>query len=299
MANGSGQIPVGAVARESWVFFLRNWRMFLPAAGVMAAISALGPLFIMLSSAPDPLGDSTAAASGPSLTLGDFLTAVPGMIGGLLFGAVVLRKAVRNEFIGPTGIAFGADETRLLGVMAGLACIVIPFGTLVYFIVMIGVLARLAATPEARDALMSNPEAFGEALETTLGPAGMMAFSLFLTIAFVGFFYVVVRLTMINAATIGERRMVMFQTWSWSRGNVMRIFGALMLTGIPAYLIATIFDEIAVAILNAVATEGNAIISVIVYSFAAAFLGAMASIPSTALGAILYRGLRPPDFVAK
>ena len=34
MANGSGQVPVIAIARESWMFFLQNWRMFLPAAGV-------------------------------------------------------------------------------------------------------------------------------------------------------------------------------------------------------------------------------------------------------------------------
>jgi hypothetical protein len=295
MANGSGQVPVVAIARESWVFFLRNWRMFVPAAGIVAGVSALGPLMLVMSASPDP----QAAAVGPSIGLNDILAAVPGMLARLLFAAAVLRKAVRDEFIGSTGLAFGADETRLLGVAAALACIVVPFGALVYFIVMIGVLARLAPDPAALNALMTNPDAFGEALEATLGPVGMVAFSLFLTVAFIGFFYLIVRLAMINSATIGERRMVMFQTWSWSRGNVLRIFGALMLTGIPAYLVSSIFDEIAISVLNVVATPENAIISAIIYGVAASFVGAMASIPSTALGAILYKGLRPPDFVAK
>ena len=295
MANASGQVPVIAIARESWVFFLRNWRMFLPAAGVTAVIAALGPLFVMLSSAPAPEAGSTDVSIGPE----HFIAAIPGTIAGLLFAAVVLRKVVRDEFIGPTGLAFGADELRLLGVMAGLACIVIPFGTLAFVIVQFAVFARIAASPEALDALMQNPEAFGEAMEATLGPAGMLAFTLFLFAMLGAFLYGLTRLAMMNAATIGERRMVMFQTWSWSRGNVLRIFGALMLTGVPAYLVSNIFLEIALAILNAVATAGNALIVGFIYSFAVTFVGAMASIPSTALGAILYKGLRPADFVAK
>ena len=295
MANGSGQVPVIAIARESWVFFLRTWRMFLPAAGVTAVIAALGPLFVMLSSAPTPENGAADVSIGPE----NFIAAIPGTIAGLLFAAVVLRKVVRDEFIGPTGLAFGADELRLLGVMAGLACIVIPFGTLAFVIVQFAVFARIAATPEALDALMQNPEAFGEAMEATLGPAGMLAFTLFLFAMLGAFLYGLTRLAMMNAATIGERRMVMFQTWSWSRGNVLRIFGALMLTGVPAYLVSNIFLEIALAILNAVATAGNALIVGFIYSFAVTFVGAMASIPSTALGAILYKGLRPADFVAK
>ena len=292
MANGTGQVPVVAIARESWVFFLRNWRMFLPAAGVTAVISALGPLLLMMSSAP-------AAAGEPSLGPGDFLAAIPGTIAGLLFAAAVLRKVIRNEFIAPMGLTFGADEVRLLGVMAGLACIIIPFGTLAFVIIQFAVFARLASNPEALNALMNDPEALSEALETTLGPAGMMAFTLFLMMMVGLVLYGLVRLSMINAATIGERRMVMFQTWKWSRGNVLRIFGALLLTGMPTYLVSSLFVELALAALNAVANPGNMIVSVIAYSASVAFVGAMLSIPSTALGAILYKGLRPADFVAK
>ncbi len=295
MSNGSGQVPVVAIARDSWVFFLQNWRMFLPAAGVTSVIAALGPMFVMLSSGP-----ATVAAEGQmSISPADFIAAIPGTIAGLLFAAVVLRKVVRDEFIGPTGLAFGADELRLLGVMAGLACIVIPFGTLAVVVVQVAVFARLAANPEALDALMKNPEAFGEAMETTLGPAGMLAFTLFLCVMLAAFLYGLTRLAMINAATIGERRMVMFQTWSWSRGNILRIFAALMLTGIPAYLVSSLFQEIALAVLRAVVTPGNALIAGFAYSVAVTFVGAIASIPSTALGAILYKGLRPADFVAK
>ena len=295
MSNGSGQVPVVAIARDSWVFFLQNWRMFLPAAGVTSVIAALGPMFVMLSSGP-----ATVAAEGQmSIGPADFIAAIPGTIAGLLFAAVVLRKVVRDEFIGPTGLAFGADELRLLGVMAGLACIVIPFGTLAVVVVQVAVFARLAANPESLDALMKNPEAFGEAMETTLGPAGMLAFTLFLCVMLAAFLYGLTRLAMINAATIGERRMVMFQTWSWSRGNILRIFAALMLTGIPAYLVSSLFQEIALAVLRAVVTPGNALIAGFAYSVAVTFVGAIASIPSTALGAILYKGLRPADFVAK
>jgi hypothetical protein len=118
-------------------------------------------------------------------------------------------------------------------------------------------------------------------------------------LVFAGAIYLFTRLFMVNAATIGERRIVMFQSWSWSRGNILRMFAAIMLTWLPAYVIDSLVVEIGVAILHPITAEGNAGFLLIAFNAAVTFVAAIVGIPSIVLGAILYRGLRPVDFVAK
>jgi hypothetical protein len=132
------------------------------------------------------------------------------------------------------------------------------------------------------------PEMLERALnETLVSPAGSLsALALFAILVFVS-----ARLLMVNAATIGERRIVFLQTWSWSKGNVTRVIAALFLTALPVAALQLLF-------LFSGFQPGN-LAGAIAVSYVGSLLGLIAGIPVTALGANLYKGLRPPNFVAK
>jgi hypothetical protein len=294
MANGTGQVPIIECTREAWQFLLRHWRAFLPAAIIIAIIGEIIPALTLFSSV-----QSVTPTATPAISLANVAALVPAMLASLMFSAAVLRKAVRDEFIGPTGLTFGADELRLLGVLAALMCMFVPLAVLIYFVVFILVLSRLAKSPEELQALLTDGEAFNTALQNALGEGGTAMFLLATFALMAALLYVFTRLLLINAATIGERRVVMFQTWSWSRGNVWRMLAAFMLTWLPANLIDSIVYEIGVSVLNAVVTPQNATFAIPVFKVIVTFVAAMLSIPTIALASVFYRGLRPKDFVAK
>ncbi len=277
----AGKVPVLKCFEDSWRFFFAHWRLLVPAAAAPALASGMAPLL------------------GGGATLGGLIGTLVSMAGSVFFTAAVLRKAVRDEFIAPTGLAFAADEMRLFGVLGCMLAIFVPAILLVSVVLWVFVLSRVAATPEALEQMMADPEAFTEAVIAALGSGGALALDLFILILFALAIVLLVRLSMINAATIGEQRVVVFQTWSWSRGNVLRMMAAMILTGLPVMLVNVFLAEF---LLSVVTPASGAPASPLAVGLGAAllgFLGALLSIPMIALGAIFYKGLRPPDFVAK
>jgi hypothetical protein len=145
---------------------------------------------------------------------------------------------------------------------------------------------------EQIEAMSTDPEAvnklFADFLATPLG-ASIAIFCL-IGVALLG-----VRLFLVNAATMGERRIVFFQTWSWSKGNVLRMLGAIVLTALPAAVANLILAELLVSLVG----PSGPLLILSLASGIASLIGSLLSIPVIALGAILYKGLRPPGFVAK
>lgn len=294
MADGSSKLPIITCARDAWLFLRDHWRMFLPAAVAVALVSQIGFALAVMS------GGGAGGQSALNGNLGSLaVLSLPALLAGLVFAASVLRKFLRNEFTGPLGLGFGADELRLLAVLGAFACMFIPLGTLAILIISATVLSRLAQSEQELQALLQDQEALSEALARTLGPGGTLAFMLFAMLLLGAAIYLVTRLFMVNAATIGERRIVMFQTWSWSRGTVLRMLAAIMLTWLPAYMIDSLVIEVGAAILRPMTADGNAGAVLIAFNAAATFVATMAGIPSIVLGGILYKGLRPAEFVAK
>ncbi len=289
-----GKVPVTECFAQAWRFLEQNWRLLLPAAAITAAIATAGMALAMVLRPADMATQSMLA-----VTVWNLISTAPAMIATTMFAAAVLRKAVRNEFVGRTGLAFGADEIRLLGVMAALLCMLLPLGGLFFLVLFTFVFSRFAATQEELNVLLADPDALSLALENALGPTGMLAFSLLILAALALVIYFSTRLTMINAATIGERRIVIFQTWSWSRGNVWRVLGAILITALPIVFFQGLLESLSVELLN-MAPEGAAgMMTMLAVTAVNGFLVAVSGIPTIALGAILYRGLRPADFVAK
>ncbi len=286
MADSSGKLPIFVCVRDAWLFLRDHWRMFLPAAVAVALVSQLGFALAVMSGGG---GGGQPALSGNLGSLA--LLSLPALLASVVFAAAVLRKFLRNEFTGPIGLSFGADELRL----AIFACIAFSLPTLIY----LSMLSLLGLTPDELVALLNDPEALNAALMESPGPRVTAAMSLLVILAFPTAIYLVTRLFMVNAATIGERRVMIFQTWSWSRGNVLRMLAAIMLTWLPAYMIDNLVIEVGAAILRPMTIEGNAGAVLIAFNAVATFVATMAGIPSIVLGAILYKGLRPVDFVAR
>lgn len=290
----AGKVPVLACVREAWQFLLANWRLFVPAAAIVAVVSQVGPTLALLN--PPAPGVQQSVMQN---MLGDFLAYTPAMIASLLYSAAILRKAVRNEFIGRVGLTLGADEVRLLGVAAAMACLFVPLVSLVVIVLSITVFSKIATSDAALEALLADPEAMNDAIIAAVGENGAAALSLFIMIMFVVFIVLAARLYMVNAATIGERRIVMFQTWSWSSRNVLRVLAAMILTVLPVMLIDSVVDSIGVSLLLSLPEGARGVFPILLIRALVTFVGAMTTIPVVALGAIFYKGLRPPGFVAK
>lgn len=277
MADASaGKVPVVACARQAWKFLATHWRLLLPAAAICAVLSQIGAAATLLTS---PAGQAQVS----------LVTFIPAIIAGLMFGAAVLRKAVRDEFVAPVGLTLGGDEGRLFGLGLAITLIMLPIVFLLAMLVLGPIMGRIANTPEAMEALAQDPEALAKALTEAIGPGGVAALEIgglilyCLALGLVAF---------LQAATIGEKRIVLFQALRWTGGNFFRVVGAIMLTIAPTIMLTMLVGLIATPLIVDVLTY-------LVVTTVVAFIGNMVTVPVAALGAVLYKGLRPADFVAK
>jgi hypothetical protein len=278
----AGKIPVMQVVREAYRFFAANAVKLAPGAGICAAVAA--GAMVMLA------GGAAALTPG-----GMMLVGLISSLASIAFAAAVLRLVIRNEFQAPVGLSFGQDEFRLLGVAAGLMLVFLPPVLLVLLVFSFVLIGRMQLTPEQMQSLSNDPEAMQRAMEQALGPGGMAMTTLAIILGVVVCLWIGARLFMVQAATIGERRMVAFQTWSWTRGNMGRVILALLLTLIPPMLAATLVSDL---IWGAVGQTPTVVVSLVVLTVTT-FIDLISQIPVIALGGILYKGLRPPNFQPK
>lgn len=281
--NPAGKVPVFAVWRGAWAFLAAHWRTFVPAALAMAVISQIGRA-------------ATAMMGGGTAAILDFAILVPMILAGLMFSGAVLRKAVRDDFIPPIGMALGADEGRLLGVGASVTLLLMPVALLAMIILSFTVMRSIAATPEELEALAADPQALMQAIIDGLGMGGLAAIAMALLVVF----SIVMGLTALaDAATIGEKRIMIFQAWSWMQGNVFRILGLFVLTAAPIIVINTATGEAIMSLLLGVSGGSVSLLPYLLALTLITFLNVLASIPVSAMGALLYKGLRPPDLAAR
>ena len=272
----SGKVPVFECVRGAWQFLLRNVQLLVPAAAICAVLAQVGAAANLLV--------APGQAGSPSL-----LSLIPTLLAGVMFTAAVMRKVVRDEFLAPVGLKLGGDEGRLLGVGTCVTMIAIPIVFLLSIIMMSTVFSRIAATPEAMEALAENPEAMMKAIEEALGPTGLLALeivSILLLCIALGL------IALLQAATTGEKRIVLFQALRWMGGNTLRVLAAIVLTVAPTLIVSAILSVIIGPLINSIPT-------LLLFSVVISFIGNLLSVPVAALGAILYKGLRPVDFVAK
>lgn len=284
----SGKVPVLQTVSDSWRFAMDNIARLAPAAIILGVAITLVET---LASGMPGVGAAFAPGGAAFMAL-DFLG---GVLVRAFFAGVIFRLMMREEFSRPTGLQFGRDEVRLLGAQIGAALIYGPIAIAIVFGPAMLVSHSLIPDIARAQALMADPQAFADTLIDAFGSTGASLVMAVLLALVAAVLWVLLRLCLVQAASFAERRIVVLQTWGWTRGNLMRIAAAHILVYVPAMLAATII----VALIAGVAAPDDATASgaaIIAVRTLINVLSIIAEIPLIALMAILYRGLRPPAF---
>lgn len=279
MTQQDAQIPVLQSARAAYDFFLTHWTRVLPGA----AIAALGTtaMGLVVRMPPETRGGAATLLA---------LAAV--FISNVIYQAALYRLALRPGDASRFGLELGADEARLAGLYAALTAFLTLIGIVAFtavLIVMAGVVG-FSGDMAAIQAAQNDPAAMAQAL----GPIGMLLYM----ICFAGFIalmvWVGVRLVLAAPATIAERRFRMLSTWPWTKGSVLRIVAAAILSLLPGALALGLIQSGIEGALGDASRATLMIFLFIINWISAATIGVIAA----GLYAYLYTGLRPPEDAA-
>ncbi len=283
MATPSGKVPIAESAAAGLKFFTENCRRILPACGALGL--AYGFYFYGLAIAQAEPGASALAFLGSAAVL----------ILMILLGASFYRLALRNEFPGPLGLKFGPDERAYLGASIWAAAPML----LIAFVALFGLATILAPDLQASGMTpqqAANDQAFMESLaQKHAGPVALI-----FLVAAVLVLWISLRLSLASAASVDSGKVKVWSTASWTKGNIWRIFGAILMLMAPLSILMMVIQSIvalAVGVNPDQAQSGAAPASlgVALYGFAYGFTSALAIAPMAGLASYLYKGLRPPQ----
>jgi hypothetical protein len=281
----TGKVPVLESVRAAWAFLRENAAKLAPLAAIIAILSTPVAIF------------ASRAALG-----GDLLGMLAANLASGLFTAMLFAGAFRLSFGGAAGpniagLSFGGDEMRLFG-----AGIVIAFFLFIVFMVaaLPGILIiGMSLQPFAKEieAAGQNPQAMVAVMQKALSanPApllGVIGLYAFIWMALTS------RLFAAAPATFAEKQVRTFETWAWTKGNMLRIMAARLLVLLPAFMVMALGQGVVSAALGVDGNAGQALAQAdpraVVASFVGNFLMALVYFSTEAgLSAYLYRGLRP------
>ena len=263
--NDSGKIPVMQCVGDAYAFAFANWGQFAPAAAI---VGVLGAATVLLNDTP----------------IASLILMLVGTLAGAAFTASVLRKQLRGEVRGIAGLTVGEDEFRLIAAEFLIGLMFVP---VFFLLLMVGgavLFGRLGLSESELETLNTDPVALRAALASVVSAADIIWLALIaLPIAFVA-----AKFALVAPATIGERKLMILQTWSWTKGNTWRVVGAVALASIPVVFVS----GLAMAFIEWSAAS-QASVAVVASLGLANFVAAVARIPLIALSGILYNGLRP------
>ena len=272
-----GKLPILETVKFGW----RHFRATLAAGAIVAALVAI----------PAGLIDWAAArANAAGQGLLGLLWFIPALFIDIPVVAAHYRQVLRG---GPVRVAVGRDEALLAGVTAVLLFFFLIVGVIGLFLpsILAGVvLGAVGVAPPA-------PGATPQDLIASLGPAGASALLLVMAPLLLALIWLGARLILARPASLAEGRVLAFETWAWTKGNALRIVGAVLLLGLPLTLAALAAGELVASLLLG---QGEARETAVVgYQGAAALiLGNFLQLwlvagPLAAQAAYFYRGLRP------
>ncbi len=287
----AGKVPIIESVGVAYKYLAANWQRWIPACLLLGAASGWYQMQVVRT--------EMDAANGVNSNMIAFGVFCIFMLVNIVVGVAIYRHVLRDEYFPPIGLSFGIDEMRVLGVTFSLALL---FGILGFFIVLIfAVAASILVASNGLDAELAstNPELFLEQFFAALGTGNGPILAILGILIFAGMFFAGVRLTFVTAATVAERRMMVFQTWSFAKGNFWRIVGAVLVTVLPLALVGgiiiSIFQLVIVGGTDVKDMIAASLPQLFIVSAIEGFINAIVSIASIALIAYLYKGLRPSD----
>jgi hypothetical protein len=281
MAVPPGKVPILDAVKAGYAFLRANGRATAPAAVLGAAIYTAAEI--------------TGSGENVALALVFNLGAI---VFGLVFTAFALRLALRQDGAGVLGLQFGKDESNLFGASLVVGFFMLIFVVVGFFLFSIAV-AMVAQQSGVSVSDFQGDAAAAEEMFKTLfsGPGGPVLFG-FAAVLLSAMLYLSARLSLVTAATIGERKLMAFTTWRWTEGNALRILAALFLLILPvAFAVGTLagFLAASLGVQGSNFSEGPLPARAVVLFLSG--LGQYAVLSPVVFGMLahLYRGLRPAE----
>jgi hypothetical protein len=197
-------------------------------AGVLSII-LLFDVASVVAPSPDPM-----SVDAPRLALKVFEVAFSVIAQGALYRLAFAGEhgGDRDFRIGPLGLQWGRAETRLLGanlLLYFLFFIALLFLAMILIVVMgAGMFVGGSGAASLKSASMASP---------TLNPQQMSQLALDLVPLLLATLYVYLRVCLYAAATVTERKVLVFSTWRLTRGNVWPILAASIVIALPLGLL--------------------------------------------------------------
>jgi hypothetical protein len=277
-----GKVPVRESVGAALRFVRENWRPIATISAISAAVSTL-------------LAVTGVFAGALALPI----TAVSSFVGAATYAA--FTSGCLSGFSGLQQRLLG-DGVRVWTAMAVVAffllivCVVLGIPGVIVFAILIGPrygaeLAQVSGDQAATMTLMQRILAEN--------PGMLLAFLVFYGLIW---FALTSRLYLSAPASVDAKRILTFETWSWTRGNMWRIVGARLMLLLPAYVIAA---GLSFLLAGAIGLNVNDPASVQAYASAQTPLYAAYMLVSgflqlglysaleAGLSTYLYRGLKP------
>ncbi len=264
-----GKVPVRESAGHAVRLWIENWRLFLIVAAIAAAVDT--GLVAML-------GVTSIAAAFAVLLVR--AVAYAAVIGAALHGAASVPGRLPK------------DAWRNFGAMA-------VVGFFLFIVIMVGMIPGAVVLGSTLQPYTAQLEAAGQ--DQAAMAQVMMQFAqenpgvvLSLTLVYFAIWMALTsRLYLAGPASIDQGRVLAFDTWKWTKNNMLRIAAARMILLGPAFALSIAVQALATQVLGASLIQGAsapALISYYVSQFG--FYAIYVSLEG-ALAAYLYRGLKP------
>lgn len=282
MATPPGKVPIAEAAAAGLKFFTENWRRILPACALMGL--AYGFYFYA----------SSLTHASPSASPLALLGSLSVLILMVLLGTSFYRLALRNDYPGALGVAFGNDERAYLGAAVWAA---LPM-LLILVIAMFG-LATILLPDLTASGMTPEQATADQAFMTSLAQKHGGPVALIFLVAAILIIWISLRLILAAAATVDTGKVKVWSTSSWTKGNTWRIFSAILMLMAPLTILVLVIQSIvalAVGVNPELAQAGTAPATpgVAIYGFAYGLTSALSLAPMAGLASYLYKGLRPP-----
>lgn len=271
---GSSSLPVLRVVRESFALAWAWRRLF-----------AVGALVLGLVGAGAQLASAAAAGGeglGPVIVVVDLLVTV-------FFTTAILKHGVHGVAPGPLGLDVGVDALRVLATQAITTLFVVVAAVPALLVASVLISAIVGATGASPPPTSGDPFAWFRTLPAPAALGVGVSFIAFL--AAVG--WVAARLSVAPAATIARGRLVILETWGWTKGQGLRILGTLALTTIPALLILFALGSVLGSDAESDAGAPNLLMRAVSGFAIGAAEALLLTLVGAALTIILWRGFDP------
>lgn len=289
MSNIAGQPPILEAAKYTWRFTLATIGPTLPAYLVRALVVGATNAAIF------------SALNGGAIPL-DLIGSILGFAITIACVALTLKLALGGEIKGVAGLSFGMDEARLMSAHA------IYYALFLFLMFIAGFLAFVLFIPVIAmqlpdlSSIENDQAAMQVAIEEFfLSPSGIFIGLIYLIVVAIPLLYMSARLVTFPAATLHRQRIMIFETWEWTKGNVWPVMVAMLLTLAPLWLLSMAGLFIASAVTGLPLMVGGLTAGEVVLSpmlgFVFGLITGVFSIPftiaSAGLSAFMYKGFDP------